>query len=111
MTSAPLSVVKTTMVLSSWPICCSLSQDEADVVVHLLHAGFIYAPILAAGLSDHGHVLGRKHGGDVHASGVVPHEEGFIRFLRVVAIEEVDDVGEISSSTPFDLSRVSGPSS
>ena len=34
-----------------------LLQDVADVVVHLLHAGFVDAPVLAAGLAHHGHVL------------------------------------------------------
>ena len=53
--SAPLSVVNTTIVLLVWPICLDLLKDEADVVVHLLHAGFVDAPVLAAGLADHGH--------------------------------------------------------
>ena len=30
-----------------------LLQHDADVVVQLLHAGFVEAPILAAGLADH----------------------------------------------------------
>ena len=34
-----------------------LLENDADVVIHLLHAGFVDAPVLAAGLSDHGHVL------------------------------------------------------
>ena len=55
MVSAPLSVVKQRMVLSSWPIVLELLEHEADVVVHLLHAGFVDAPVLAAGLADHGH--------------------------------------------------------
>src|SRR5262249_13697074 len=36
-----------------------LFEDIADVVVHLLHAGFIDAPVLAAGLTHHRHVLVR----------------------------------------------------
>ena len=32
-----------------------LLQDDADVVVHLLHAGFVDAPIFAARLTHHGH--------------------------------------------------------
>src|SRR5262249_49340762 len=31
-------------------------QHEANVIVHLLHAGFIDAPVLAARLAHHGHV-------------------------------------------------------
>ena len=53
--SAPLSVVKTTIVLSSWPMSSSFFSTYADVVIHLLHAGFVDAPVLAAGLADHGH--------------------------------------------------------
>jgi len=30
----------------------------ADIVVHLLNAGFVDDPVLAARLADHGHVLG-----------------------------------------------------
>ena len=70
-----------------------LLEHEANVVVHLLHAGFVDAPVLAAGLTHHGHVLGRQHGGDVHARRVVPGEERLIGFLGVVAVEEVDDLG------------------
>ena len=36
-----------------------LLKNEADIVVHLLHAGFVDAPVLAAGLTDHGQVLVR----------------------------------------------------
>ena len=32
-----------------------LLEHEADVVVHLLHAGFVDAPVLAARLAHHGH--------------------------------------------------------
>ncbi len=71
----------------------SFLSTMADVVVHLLHAGFVDAPVLAAGLSDHGHVLVRQHGGDVHARRVVPDEERLVGLLRVVAVEEVDDLG------------------
>ena len=55
--SAPLSVVKTTMVLSGLAHVLDLLEDEADVVVHLLHAGFVDAPVLAAGLAHHAQVF------------------------------------------------------
>ena len=70
-----------------------LLQDDADVVVHLLHAGFVDAPVLAALLAQHGLVLRRQHGRDVHARRVVPDEERLVGLLRVVAVEEVDDLG------------------
>src|SRR5262249_23016931 len=70
-----------------------LLENEADVVVHLLHAGFVDAPVLPAGLTHHGHVLVRQHGGDVHARRVVPDEERLVSAAWVVAIQEVDDLG------------------
>ena len=39
-----------------------LLEDDADVVVHLLHAGFVDAPVLAAALAEHRLVLRRQHG-------------------------------------------------
>ena len=93
MVSAPLSVVNTTMVLLSWPMSSSFFSTYADVVIHLLHAGFVEAPVLAAGLADHGLVLVIQHGRDVHARRVVPGEERLVGLLRIVAIEEVDDLG------------------
>ena len=59
-----------------------LLEDDADVVVHLLHAGFVDAPVLAAPLAQHGLVLRRQHGHDVHARRVVPDEEGLVGLLR-----------------------------
>ena len=70
-----------------------LLDHDADVVVHLLHAGLVHAPVLAAGLADHGLVLVRQHGRDVHARRVIPDEERLVGLLGVVAIEEVDDLG------------------
>ena len=70
-----------------------LLEHIADVVVHLLHAGFVDAPVLAARLAHHRLVLRWQHGRDVHARGVVPDEERLVGFLGVVAIEEVDDLG------------------
>ena len=92
-TSAPLSVVNTTIVLSSWPMSSSFFSTYADVVVHLLHAGFVDAPVLAALLAEHGLVLRRQQRRDVHARRVVPDEERLVGLLRIVAVEVVDDLG------------------
>ena len=70
-----------------------LLEDDADVVVHLLHAGFVGAPVFAALGADHVFILLRQHGGDVHAGRVVPAEERLVGLLGVVAIEPVHDVG------------------
>src|SRR5215470_14102550 len=69
-----------------------LFQHVADVIVHLLHAGFVDAPVLAATLTKHGFVLRRQHGHDVHASRVVPDEERLAGLARIVAVEELDDL-------------------
>ena len=63
-----------------------------------------FSPIMAS-------IFRRQHRRDVHARRVVPDEERLAGLLGVVAVEEVDDVEEISSSTVFDRSSVSGPSS
>ena len=91
--SAPLSVVKHDDGVVELTHLLELLEHEADVVVHLLHAGLVDAPVLAAGLAHHGHVLVRQHGRDVHARRVVPDEERLVGLLRVVAVEEVDDLG------------------
>ena len=44
-------------------------------------------------LTEHGQVLVRQHGRDVHARRVVPDEERLVGLLGVVAIEEVDHLG------------------
>ena len=81
-------------------------ENVADIVVQLLHAGFVDAPVLAAGLADHGHILVRQHRGDVHARRVVPDEEWLVGLLGVVAIEEVDDRGEREFPRPPFSSRI-----
>ena len=70
-----------------------LLQHDADIVIDLLHAGFVEAPVLAAGLADHGLVFVRQHGRDVHARRVVPDEERLVGVPGIVAVEEVDDLG------------------
>ena len=51
------------------------------------------APVLAALLAQHRFILRREHGRDVHARRVVPDEERLVCLLRVVAVEEIDDLG------------------
>src|SRR5580704_4825701 len=52
-----------------------LREHQANVVIHLLHAGFVDAPVLTAWLTDHCHVFIRQHGRNMHASRVVPDKE------------------------------------
>ena len=70
-----------------------LLEHDADVVVHLLHADFVDAPVLAALDAQHVLVLLRQHRRDVHAGRVVVAEERLVGLLGVVAVEEVDDLG------------------
>src|SRR5262249_43503146 len=88
-----------------------LLQDEADVVVHLLHAGFVGAPVLAAPLTQHGLVLGRQHGYDVHARGLYQTKNGLLVRRGSLRSRKSITLADISSSTVFERSSVSGPSS
>src|ERR1700722_15267605 len=70
-----------------------LLEDDADVVVQLLHTGFVDAPVLPSFYTKHSFILRREHGYDVHTCRIIPSEERLVGFLRVVTIEEVDDLG------------------
>ena len=84
-TSAPLSVVKMTMVLSASPDILHALQDGADAVIHLRHAGFLETVV---GLAVHERlVLGRQKRPDVHARRVVPDEERLA--VRLGLVHEV----------------------
>ena len=45
----------------------------------------------------------------MHARRVVPDEEGFVGLLRVIAVEEVDDLGRDFLVHGFERFSVSGP--
>ena len=109
--SAPLSVVKTTMVLLVWPMCFDLLKNEADVVVHLLHAGFVDAPVLAAGLTDHGMYLSDSTVVMCMRAGLYQTKNGLLVRRGSLRSRKSMTLAEISSSTVFDRSSVSGPSS
>src|ERR1700733_11795037 len=70
-----------------------LLENDADVVVQLLHTGFVDAPVLSSFYAKHSFILRREHGYDVHTRRIIPSEERLVGFLRVVTIEEVDDLG------------------
>ena len=76
-----------------------------------VHVGFVDAQSFAAFGAQHGLVLRRQHGHNVHARWIVPDEERLVGLLGVVAVKEVDDLRRNSRSTVFERSRVSGPSS
>src|SRR5262245_37778707 len=72
-------------------------------------AGICDAPILAALLTHHGYVLVRQHGADVHACRVVQTKNGLSVFFGSLRSRKSTTLAEISSSTVFERSSVSGP--
>ena len=70
-----------------------LLENVADVVVHLLHAGFVDAPVFVGPRSQHGFILGREYRRDVHPRRVVPAKERLVGLVGIVAVEPVDDFG------------------
>ena len=93
MVSAPLSVVNTTIVLLSWPMSSSFFSTTPMLSSICFMPASLTPQSLPPGSPDHGQVLVRQHGRDVHARRVVPGEERLVGLLRVVAIEEIDDLG------------------
>ena len=89
----------------------SFLRTIADVVVHLLHAGFVDAPVLAAGLAHHGHVLGDSTVVTCMRAGLYQTKNGLLVFFGSLRSRKSMTLAEISSSTVFDRSSVSGPSS
>ena len=59
----------------------------------LLHAGFVDTPVLATGFAHHRLILWRQYCGDMHTGGVVPDEKRLVRFLGIIAIKKIDDLG------------------
>ena len=88
-----------------------LLEDEADVVVHLLHAGFVDAPVLAAGLAHHGLYFGDSTVVTCMRAGLYQTKNGLLVFFGSLRSRKSMTLAEISSSTVFERSSVSGPSS
>jgi hypothetical protein len=109
--SAPLSVVKATMVLSSWPICSSFWSTRpmlssicfmpASLTPQSLPPG---SPTMAKYLSDNTVVMCIR-------AGLYQAKNGLLVFLGSFRSRKSMTLAEISSSTPFERSSVSGPSS
>ena len=88
-----------------------LLEHVADVVVHLLHAGFVDAPVLAAGLADHRHVFVDSTVVMCMRAGLYQTKNGLLVFFGSLRSRKSMTLAEISSSTVFERSSVSGPSS
>ena len=111
MVSAPLSVVNTTIVLLSWPMSSSFFSTTpmlssicfmpASLTPQSLPPG---SPIMAAYLSDSTVVTCMR-------AGLYQAKNGLLVFFGSLRSRKSTTFAEISSSTVFDRSRVSGPSS
>src|SRR5271165_5204165 len=109
--SAPLSVVKTTMVLSSWPMSSSFLSTRpmlssicfmpASLTPQSLPPG---SPTMAMYLSDCTVVTCMR-------AVLYQTKNGLLVFLGSLRSRKSITLAEISSSTVFDRSSVSGPSS
>src|SRR6266699_42090 len=109
--SAPLSVVKTTMVLSSSPMSSSFLRTTpmlssicfmpASLTPQSLPPG---SPTMAMYLSDSTVVTCMR-------AGLYQTKNGLLVFFGSLRSRKSMTLAEISSSTPFDRSSVSGPSS
>ena len=107
--SAPLSVVNTTMVLSDWPIACSLSSTRpilssicfmpASLTPQSLPPG---SPTMFMYLSDSTVVMCMR-------AGLYQTKNGLLVFAGSLRSRKSMTLAEISSSTVFDRSSVSGP--
>src|SRR5215831_7390196 len=111
MDSAPLSVVKTTIVLSSWPICSSLARTTPILSSNcFMPASLIpqslppFAPNMSKYLSDNIVVTCMR-------AGLYQTKNGFPVFFGSLRSRKSTTLAEISSSTVLERSRVSGPSS
>src|SRR6185295_12282421 len=107
--SAPLSVVKTTMVLSSWPISSSFfSTTPMLSSICFMPASLVpqslppTVPTIAMYLSDSMVVMCMR-------AGLYQTKKGLLVFFGSLRSRKSTTLAEISSSTAFDRSRVSGP--
>src|SRR5207342_3139675 len=109
--SAPLSVVKTMMVLSSWPICSSFCSTRPMLSsICFMPASWMpqslppVSPSMARYLSDSTCVTCMR-------AGLYQTKNGLLVFLGSLRSRKTITFVEISSSTVFERSSVSGPSS
>src|SRR5437870_3694379 len=109
MFSAPLSVVKTMMVLSSWPICSSFASTSPMLSsICFMPASLTpqslppCSPTIAMYLSDKTVVTCIR-------AGLYQTKKGLLVFFGSLRSRKSMTLADISSSTVFDRSSVSGP--
>ena len=87
-TSAPLSVVKITIVLSASPISSRCFRSWPTHIIQLSHTRLF--DVVVARSIHHRLIFRRKIGEDVHACGIVPDEEWLairLGFVHEIALE------------------------
>src|SRR5262252_8970885 len=109
--SAPLSVVKTTMVLSSCPIC----SNFANTTPMLSSSCFMPASLMPQSLPPFTPSISKYLGGNTVVTcmraGLYQTKKGLPVFFGSLWSRKSTTLAEISSSTVFERSRVNGPSS
>src|SRR5271169_5497983 len=107
--SAPLSVVNTTMVLSSWPICSSFASTSPMLSSNC----FMPASLMPQSLPPAVPIMARYLSGSMVVTcmraGLYQTKKGLLVFLGSLRSRKSMTLAEISSSTVFDRSSVSGP--
>src|SRR5262247_766124 len=109
MASAPLSVVKTTMVLSSWPMSSSFLRTTPM----LSSSCFMPASLRPQSLPPLSPIMASYLGGSTVVTcmraGLYQTKNGLFVFLGSLRSRKSTTLAEISSSTVLDRSRVRGP--
>src|SRR5215467_1310053 len=107
--SAPLSVVNTTIVLSSWPICSSFASTRPM----LSSSCFMPASWMPQSFPPVSPIMASYFGGSMVVTcmraGLYHTKNGLPVFLGSLRSRKPMTLAEISSSTVRDLSSVSGP--
>src|SRR5215467_10864473 len=111
MFSAPLSVVKTTMVLSSCPICSSFANTTPMLSSSCFMPASLTPQSLPPGSPTMPIYLGDSTVVICMRAGLYHTKKGLPVLLGSLRSRKSTTLAEISSSTVFDRSRVSGPSS
>ena len=107
--SAPLSVVKMTMVLLSWP----MSSSFFSTTPMLSSSCFMPASLRPQSLPPGSPIMFRYLSGSTVVmcmrAGLYQTKNGLLVFVGSLRSRKSTTLAEISSSTPFERSRVSGP--
>src|SRR5215470_11118543 len=111
MFSAPLSVVKTMMVLSSWPMSSSFLSTSPMLSSNCFMPASFTPQSLPPGSPTMAMYLGDSTVVMCMRAGLYQTKKGLFVFLGSLRSKKSTTLAEISSSTVLERSSVSGPSS